>query len=511
MKTKIKILLVLFIFPFLLYVNSNYLSKVLEPYIQTYPIIYTAKNYFFKIMDSFNPFVSEFNLASKEIINIDINIKKRDFNKLQETLETSFDDLAYLNLPYMSKFNNPWVKANIKINSVDFDAKIKIHGNHLAHFLRAKKSFSIKLSEDNLYKNTRKFGLLVINEASIPSMFSYKVQEIFLGYKVHVDFVKLSINGINQGLYFFEEKASKELLEKNGLSGYDIIKPFDEKDHQYNSHHIFPYMWNVAYTNFRNFSKKKLGQLSIYEKLHQTNDIKFIKSKIDLHRLAKTEAIRALINDPTYGDNESFLYNTSTGKFSSEFRIENGGIPIKKIEGRVNFDRNLYLIDEVYRNEIFINLIQDDDFRLRRNQELWRILSMKEVLLDLYQNMLDEYGEIILSDPTNHNSGKTILYSDTMKFDYLRGNFDYINDYLDRTEFSIVKANDSDQNKMIIFENDSNVPLRVKGKGLDKIIAAKIDSELMPIKNIVKIPYNSTINRLEITNMITGKQIINEI
>ena len=71
--------------------------------------------------------------------------------------------------------------------------------------------------------------------------------------------------------------------------------------------------------------------------------------------------------------------------------------------------------------------------------------------MELYQNMLDEYGEIILSDPTHHNSGKTILYSDTMKFDYLRGNFDYINDYLDRTEFSIVKANDSDQNKMIIF------------------------------------------------------------
>jgi hypothetical protein len=497
--------------PILLYLNSNFLSNKIALYSKNYPLLYSANNYFYKFMDSFNPFVSELNLASKEITNIDINISKGNFNRLKRTIEDSYDDLSYTGLPYMSSNNNPWVDAKLLINDLNYNGKLKFHGNNSAHFLRLKKSFSIKLSEDTLYKNVRRFGLLVMNEASIPSMFSYKVQEIFLGYKAHVDFVKVSINGINQGLYFFEEKVSKELLEKNGLSGYDLIRPYDEKDHQYNSHHIFPYMWNVAYTDLKNFSKKKLGQLLTYEKLHQTNDINLIKSKLDLHRLAKTEAIRTLFNDPTYGDNESFLYNTSTGKFSSNIRIENGIVPFKKIGGRVNFDQNLYLIGEVYRNEIFINLIQDDDFRFRRNQQLWRILSMKEMLLDLYQNMLDEYGEIILSDPTHHNSGKTILYSDTKKFDQIRGNFDYIKDYLDRTEYSIVKANDADQNKIIIFENDSNVPLRIKGKGVDKIIAAKIDSDLMPVKNIVRIPYDPSITGLEVINLITGKKSFNEI
>ena len=86
-----------------------------------------------------------------------------------------------------------------------------------------------------------------------------------------------------------------------------------------------------------------------------------------------------------------------------------------------------------------------------------------------------------------------------------------IKDYLDRTEYSIVKANDADQNKIIIFENDSNVPLRIKGKGVDKIIAAKIDSDLMPVKNIVRIPYDPSITGLEVINLITGKKSFNEI
>jgi hypothetical protein len=408
----------------------------------------------------------------------------------------------------MASYNNPWVDAKLQINALTYNGKLKFHGNNLAHFLREKKSLKIKLSPDNLYKNMRRFSLIVMNEASIPAMFSYKVQEIFLGYKVQTDLVRVSINGINQGLLFLEERRSKELLEKNGLSGYDILKPKDDKDHQYNSHHIFPYMWNIAYTNFNNLSKRSLGQLETYEKLHQSNDIKTIKAKLDLKRLSTTEAMRALFNQPIYGDNEELLYNTSAGKFSREFRIENSIKPIKKVDGRVLFDRNLYLINEIYRNEIFINLIQDDDFRLLRNKELWRILSNKEILLELYKYMLETYEEVILSDPTHHNSGKTIVHDDYMKFEALKINFEALREYLERTEYTITKNNKKD--KVIVFENDSNVPLRLIGKGIDEIIAAKIDSDLMPIKNSIRISNIAAKADLEIVNMVTGKRFYYE-
>ena len=509
MKTKSKILIGLLFVPILLYVNSNSLSNKIALYSKNYPLLYTANNYFYKFMDAFNPFVSELNLASKKIINIDININKRDFNKLDKTIENSYSDLTYLNLPFMSLNNNPWVDANLTINSLTYDGKLKLHGNNLAHFLREKKSLKIKLSQDNLYKNIRRFSLIIMNEASIPAMFSYKVQEIFLGYKVQTDLVKVSINGINQGVFFLEERPSKELLEKNGLAGYDIIKPFNEKDHQYNSYHIFPYMWDIAYTNFKNLSKRNLGQLATYEKLHQSNDIKTIKAKLDLERLATTGAMSALFNQPKLGDNESFFYNTSTGRFSNDFRIENSIKAITKIDGRALFDRNLYSIDEIYKNEIFINLIQDDDFRLSRNKELWRILSKKETLLDLYKNMLETYEDVILSDPTHHNSGKTIVYDDNKKFEALRENFEAIREYLERTEYTITKTNKKD--KIIIFENDSNVPLRVIGKDIDEIIAAKIDSDLMPIKNSIRISNIVSNTDLEIVNMVTGKKVYYEL
>ena len=355
----------------------------------------------------------------------------------------------------------------------------------------------------------RRFSLIIMNEASIPAMFSYKVQEIFLGYEVQTDLVKVSINGINQGLYFLEERASKELLEKNGLAGYDILKTRDDKDHQYNSQHIFPYMWNIAYTDFRNFSKRNLGQLDTYEKLHQSNDINIIKAKLDLERLSTTEAMRALFNQPIYGDNESLLYNTSTGKFSRQFRTENWIKPINKVDRRISLDPNLYLVDEIYRNDIFLNLIQDDNFRFRRNKELWRILSKEENLLEFYKNMLETYEDIILSDPTHHNSGKTIVHSDYKKFEALRLNFESIREYLERTEYTISYANKEE--KIIVFENDSNVPLRIIGQGIDEIIAAKIDSDLMPIKNSIRISNIDLNNDLEIINMVTGKKFYYEL
>jgi hypothetical protein len=510
LKTKSKILICLLFVPILLYLNSSFLSNKIALYSKNYPLLYTANNYFYKFMDAFNPFVSELNLASKDVTNIDIKINKKDFNTLHKTLENSYSDLSYLNLPFMSSYNNPWIDAKLRINSQNYNGKLKFHGNNVAHFLRAKKSLKIKLAKDNLYNNMRKFSLIVMNEASIPLMFSYKVQEIFLGYKVETGIVKVSINGINQGTYFLEETASKESLEKNGLVGYDILKPFDEKDHQYNTQHMFPFMWEIAYTHFKNFSKRNIGQLATYEKLHQSNNSKAFKAKLDLQNLSTTEAMRALFNHPIYGDNDSLLYNTSTGRFSRYFRTENNLKPILKVNGRVSLDPILYSMDHIYRNEIFINLIQDDDFRFMRNKQLWRILSKKEALLELYKNMLETYKGLILSDPTHHNSGKTIVYQDTEKLDVLIANFKAISEYLERTEYTI-KTAIKDKEKIIIFENNSNVPLRLKGRGVDLIIAAKIDSQLMPIKNIIKFYYRDSTDDLEITNMVTGKKFFYEI
>ena len=39
---------------------------------------------------------------------------------------------------------------------------------------------------------------------------------------------RLKFNGVNQGLYFMEESLGKELLEKNGMSGHDVVKSMDE-------------------------------------------------------------------------------------------------------------------------------------------------------------------------------------------------------------------------------------------------------------------------------------------
>ena len=130
-------------------------------------------------------------------------------------------------------------------------------------------------------------------------------------------------------------------------------------------------------------------------------------------------------------------------------------------------------------------------------------------VLEFYKNMLETYEEVILSDPTHHNSGKTIVYDDYKKFEALRVNFEALREYLERTEYTITKTNKND--KIIIFENDSNVPLRLIGKGIDEIIVAKIDSDLVPIKNSIRISNIALNTDLEIVNMVTGKKFYYEL
>ena len=75
--------------------------------------------------------------------------------------------------------------------------------------------------------------------------------------KVETGIVRLRINGVDQGLYLFEEALANELLEKNKLTGVDVIKPYDEWTHQYNTGHLTLFTSETSNQLIQNYSNKK--------------------------------------------------------------------------------------------------------------------------------------------------------------------------------------------------------------------------------------------------------------
>ena len=84
-----------------------------------------------------------------------------------------------------------------------------------------------------------------------------------MGYmSVGTEIVKVRLNGIDQGYYLLEEALSKDLLEKNNLSGVDKITAISEWTHQYLSGHLTLFSHEVSNQEFDNYVRKNLNNIS---------------------------------------------------------------------------------------------------------------------------------------------------------------------------------------------------------------------------------------------------------
>ena len=511
-----KIFLFFVIFAVVVYNNDSLLFRAvdsIDPKVYRQLHISFVRNQFIKFMDAFNPYVGSLALDSEELPMMDLTLTKKTSDGLKLAMEKSFKDLNFKGWPYMSSQNNPWHRADLMYQGRAYNVKIRLHGTDSIHYRNDKKSLAFKLDKETLLDNMRRFSLLVINESSISSIFSYKMIELLTGFKVNNYLVKLRINGINQGVFALEEKLSKELLEKNNMSGVDIVRPNDEWDTQYQATHETPFNWNLANTKLKNISKRDVGQLLTYDKLYKTNNIKTIKAKLDLNQLAESEAMRVIFNKQIVGDNQKLLYNTSTGKFFRYFRTENTLREISSSENqKIEFDPDLYGVNKLYKNTLFIKLIQDDDFRLMRNKKIWEFVQRQEELENLYKTIFIANKEAILADANHYTNGRVLVYDDKNKIKIFSANIEKIRQYLSLYSLK-VKVVKNGRNLSLKFTNKGNVPLRVRDSNslLDFIIQANIDSELRSIESVLSVPVDSIPDKIFVTNIVTGEEYVEEL
>jgi hypothetical protein len=369
---------------------------------------------------------------------------------------------------FISNNDNEFRNTKLTYKGEVFKAKFRLHGSNYPNYINPKKSFAIKMKKGVYLENMRRFSFIILDEMSIPAMFAYKISSFFNGINVRTNLVNLKINGIQQGLYFMEEKVHKTLLEKNNLSGFDILKQMDEWDNQYGSGHQDPYAPNTSYTKFKNISKKNVGQLERYEFLMKNSeDYHLISKVIDIDNFAKFDALRFLFGTyhPIQGDNLRYLYDTSTGKISPYFRIENYLESLESNFYSGNFEKTMYFSSNDTKknndNLIFQTLVKNDSYRKIRNQYLWHLVSKKDKILSIYDDLVKRYHSSIKRDTTGKHSSRYYLHQINKSRNNLNNNFNKIKSYLEYSRvFTDVKINGS--SILLEISPDSNSPLLLK-------------------------------------------------
>jgi len=161
------------------------------------------------------------------IFDIAYNAIKSNFYKIDRIdLDIKFNDIVVLENQRSNAIKNnslgikdslTKVKATVKYNQKEIKSKIRLKGNRKIHFIKKKhSSYNVYLPKDEYIYGVNNFAI------QKPGTRNYIHEWIFnemmgdLGLiKLKYEFFKLYINGSSQGLYVFEEKMSKEIIERN--------------------------------------------------------------------------------------------------------------------------------------------------------------------------------------------------------------------------------------------------------------------------------------------------------
>ena len=509
----------------LLYKKLTFFRILLFSTILFFIILYNSDTIMFKYIDKVDEITSsEFQLKNKRNIlmqkisrlnifnnnffNIpsdfkvpeyDVQLDQKNIDSLNVVIERALDMLSdkHKKVESISFFDNKFSSfsnSDIIYNENKYKGKIKLHGKTNFHWQKRKKSYSIKLKKENLINNTRNFGLVIMDEQLLTSIFSYDVARLYEYMDVNAGIVKLRLNGADQGLYILEEKLSKELLERNGLSGHDVIKVNDEWNSQYLGFHITPFTDEVSYVKHENYSKRDVGQLLMYEKLMQSTDFEEALRLIDVDRFARHEAMRILFGDDhsVAGDNLKLLYNTTTGKFFPYFRMEGYLKKLKftKFSKTFDFELNNYedndslnhliTFDKNLNNyfdwsiNLFKMLNKNQDFRSKRNKYLYSILEDKNLLIEMYNDLIKTYKPLIKKDKNNNYSYRWYFNEINKHKESLVYNLNVIEKYLNYSRVFCSLEKISRNEYKLKISTDSNSPLKI-----DNLSFQGIDSSLI--------------------------------
>jgi hypothetical protein len=168
-----------------------------------------------------NPSSKKF-ISNKETLSFDI-----DFLDLQDL--DNRRKLAVEN--YSLKFvENNFISANMSFQGQKFPVKIKLKGSTAHEHQGVKKwSFKVQLKGDSRFNGMQSFSLMDPKRRNWQMEWFYRSalkEEGIISKKY--DFINVSINGVDMGLYAFDEGFNKTMLERNQRRDGPIISFKDD-------------------------------------------------------------------------------------------------------------------------------------------------------------------------------------------------------------------------------------------------------------------------------------------
>ncbi len=289
--------------------------------------------------------------------NIAIKAFKSNFYEIEKlSLEIPFEQMLIIENIRKNAISNgflppademPKVKTNIILNNDKFRGDIRLKGDRDVHYADKKKSsYKIELNKNQYIFGIKKFSLQKPRTRNyIHEWIFHEIAKDFNLIKIKYDFINLSINGEDKGLYVLEEGFGKELIERNERRNGPIFG-LNEDINESSVNPVFE-IYNKNY--WSKPENKSIARIASQKLRDFFNDKVELKEIFDLEKWAAYFAVIDVTSN-YHGallKSVKFYYNPINGLFE----------PIPFDGHRLKPNYNKYNLD--YDNKILIDVITD--------------------------------------------------------------------------------------------------------------------------------------------------------
>ncbi|MCO4781893.1 MAG: CotH kinase family protein [Candidatus Cloacimonetes bacterium] len=410
-----------------------------------------------------------------------IKINKKHLRKLQVSLKKASRSGILL-----SK-DKDWYPIKFYHKSETFKAKIKIRGDYSNHWSGEKKSWRVKFNRNKLFQG-RKYLDLIIPDDKKSDHVAYKFARKYGLLVPDSGYATVSMNAINMGLYFWLEKPSKQMLEKQEKPDGEIFRTGHAwSDAALNGNGLFnANMHNFNYSaNFNPTIHKGDHKLAIFtdrwneflELVRGSDDQVFsqqIGDYLDLSKYYYWNAFTWLFGSlhSHSGDNLKWFYNSTTGKFEPMiYDISPRDVNQMKLNN--NFESSEYDL-------LAKRLFKLHQHKLARDRVLYKLLSDKEKIFEVLEGFYFKLRSLFLSGAgsgfTDFLTLDTYYYRDCQ---YIKKNYSYLKRQLEATRVFL-------QSDLVTEKDSQTLNIGVIPDALNGIIC---DSVSIDVKEGVQIAY----------------------
>ena len=269
-------------------------------------------------------------LAADSLIpHLNIRIDEKGMRKLEVRRRKAINTGIYF------AQDDDWVKGKLRDQSEEISIKLRFKGDWMDHLAGKKWSFRIKVKEPNAWNRLMTFS---IQRPETRDFLSEWVYHQWLGREdvlsTRYDFLNVSLNGEEKGIYAFEEHFEKQLLEFRGRREGPIVKfsedgvwnarkrwmdmergavEIEETLNSYEAAIVLPFQESKTLANPQLAAQFKLAHSLMTQ---YKFGLKWVSEVFDIERLAKYYAITDLCQGyhSMVWHNQRFYYNPILSK-----------------------------------------------------------------------------------------------------------------------------------------------------------------------------------------------------